>query len=188
MEWLWLAYTAVSRLAYVLFVGAALRREERDQHYARTFGVDAGYRRFRRTAAIIMNHDAVAFFLCCVLTRNTLRLPISSAVAISVGVLLAIVGFGTKFWAARTLGSDAYYWRNFFAPEESRGPEVRGPYRYFKNPMYTVGYLQTYGLALIFASLPGLIAAAFLQISIVAFYHIIEKPHFQRLHPSSPKT
>jgi len=181
----WIAYAALSRLAYVLFVGSALRREEREQHYTKAFGVEEGYRRFRRGASIIMNHDAVAFFVCCVLTRDTLRLPVARPVTIAVGLVLAIVGFGTKLWAARTLGSDAYYWRNFFAPEESRGPEARGPYRYFNNPMYTVGYLQTYGIALIFASWPGLVVSVFLQASIFAFYLIIEKPHFERLHPNA---
>lgn len=184
---IWLAYAVLSRLAYVLFVGAALRREEREQRYTKAFGVDEGYRRFRRTASIIMNHDAVAFFVCCVLTRDTLRLPVARPVAIAAGALLVIVGFGTKLWAARTLGSDAYYWRNFFAPEESRGPEVRGPYRYFNNPMYTVGYLQTYGIALIFGSWPGLVLSLFLQASILAFYLLIEKPHFKRLHPNAQR-
>jgi protein-S-isoprenylcysteine O-methyltransferase Ste14 len=180
-----LLYAVASRLAYVFFVGSALRREERTQYYARAFGVEDGFQRFRRTASIIMNHDAVAFILCCVLTRETLRLPLARPATIAAGMLLAVVGLGTKLWAARTLGSDAYYWRNFFAPEESRGPAVGGPYRFFNNPMYTIGYLQTYGLALIFASLPGLIVAVFLQASILAFYVSVEKPHFERLHGSS---
>jgi len=51
-------YAILSRLAYVLFVGGALRREEKDGLYTRRFGRAEGFRRFRRTAALVMNHDA----------------------------------------------------------------------------------------------------------------------------------
>ncbi|MGH2668454.1 MAG: methyltransferase, partial [bacterium] len=55
------------------------------------------------------------------------------------------------------------------------------PYRFLKNPMYTVGYLQTYGLALLTGSMPGLVAALFAQAAILLFYLLVEKPHFDKL-------
>src|SRR5256885_843703 len=42
-------------------------------------------------------------------------------------------------------------------------PATTGPYRFLRNPMYTVGYLQTYGLALLVGSRFGLIMALFDQ-------------------------
>lgn len=179
-----LAYAILSRVAYVSFVGWALRREDRDGHYVTRFGPSEGFRRFRRRAAVVMNHDAFAFILLCVLTRNTWMLPVRPALTVAIGAALAIAGLGIKLWAARTLGSDAYYWHNFFEPEAAVGPVATGPYRFFRNPMYTVGYLQTYGLALITRSLPGLIAAAFSHAAILAFHFLVEKPHFERLHRS----
>jgi protein-S-isoprenylcysteine O-methyltransferase Ste14 len=178
-------YAVLSRLAYVLFVGISLRREERTGVYTRTFGRAEAFRRFRRTAAIIMNHDAFAFVLLCVVTRNTWHLPVAAGVTFTVGVVLALIGLGTKLWAARTLGSDAYYWHNFFDPDEAIAPVSSGPYRFISSPMYTVGYLQTYGLALALRSFPGFVVAGFLQVSILIFNFLIEKPHFQRLHRSS---
>lgn len=175
-------YALLSRLAYVLFVGITLRREDRESASTRASGAVEGFRRFRRIAALVMNNDAVAFIVLCVLTRNTLALPVSSTISLIVGVALAIIGLGTKIWAARTLGSEAYYWHNFFDPQQTRGPVTSGPYRYLSNPMYTVGYLPTYGLALITQSLPGLIAAGFAQAAILTFYRLVEKPHFERLH------
>jgi protein-S-isoprenylcysteine O-methyltransferase Ste14 len=171
------AYAIASRLAYVLFVGTTLRREEGS-------GGDA-FQRFRRRAAVIMNNDAVAFVLLCVVTRGSWSLPWPMPATFSAGAVLAIVGLGTKLWAARTLGGDAYYWHNFFEPDAAIGPVYDGPYRFVTSPMYTIGYLQTYGLALILRSWPGLIAAAFDQAAILTFYFTIEKPHFQRLHGSS---
>lgn len=178
-------YAILSRMAYVLFVGGALRREDRDGFYTQRFGRAEAFRRFRRTAAIIMNHDAVAFVILCVVTRNTWRLPISPAVSFAIGAVLVVIGLGTKLWAARTLGGNAYYWHNFFDPEAAIGPVASGPYRFISSPMYTVGYLQTYGLALILRSFPGLIAAGFSQAAILTFHFLVEKPHFQRLHRSS---
>jgi protein-S-isoprenylcysteine O-methyltransferase Ste14 len=178
-------YAILSRMAYVTFVGWALRREERDGFYAKRFGPAQGFRRFRRRAWVVMNHDAVAFILLCLATRDTWQLPFSTAATLTAGAALVALGLGTKLWAARTLGSAAYYWHNFFEPDVAIGPVSTGPYRFVSNPMYTIGYLQTYGLALLLRSWPGLIAAVFSQAAILTFYVVIEKPHFQRLHRTS---
>ena len=176
------AYVILSRLAYVLFVGWTLRRQERDQFYTRRFGLVDGFRRFRLRASLVMNNDALAFIVLCLVTRGGLTLPVPPAVSIALGGVLVLLGSGTKLWAARTLGSQAYYWHNFFDPAAAQGPVSSGPYRFASNPMYTIGYLQTYGLALMLGSLPGLVAAAFLHVAILTFYFLIEKPHFERLH------
>ena len=179
------AYAILSRMAYVLFVGWALRRQEKDRVYTERFGRVEGFRRFRRAAAIVMNHDAFAIVVLCLATRNTWHLSLSTVATVTVGAVLIVIGLGTKLWAARTLGSDAYYWHNFFDPDAAIGPVSSGPYRFISSPMYTIGYLQTYGLALMVRSLPGLIAAAFAQAAILAFHFLVENPHFQRLHRSS---
>jgi protein-S-isoprenylcysteine O-methyltransferase Ste14 len=180
-----LAYAILSRLAYVLFVGWTLRREERDRLYTTRFGPVEGFRRFRRRASFVMNNDALAFILLCLTTRGTWMLSLHPAASFVAGAALAIAGLGTKLWASRTLGSEAYHWHNFFDPDPARGPVSRGPYRFISNPMYTIGYLQTYGLALLLRSFPGLIAAGFSQAAILTFYFLVEKPHFERLHRSS---
>jgi protein-S-isoprenylcysteine O-methyltransferase Ste14 len=180
-----LAYALASRLAYVLFVGIALRRQERDDFYTRRWGVEEGFRRFRRIAAVVMTNDVAAFALLCVITHGTLAVGVARGLELAVGWALVIVGTGVKVWAAATLGGRPYYWYNFFSPS---GPQVAvklaGPYRLLKNPMYTVGYLQAYGFALVMASLPGLVAAVFAQAAILTFYYAVERPHFLRLNGS----
>jgi len=176
-----LAYHLASRLAYVLYIGVALGRQERSGHFTQRYGADAGFRRFRRTAAIVMYNDAASFVLLCVVSRDTLVLGLPRGLVMAVGALLVLVGLGTKLWATATLGGDAYYWRNFFAPIDRVVPAAAGPYRWLRNPMYTVGYLQTYGFALATGSLFGLGAALLDQAGILIFYRWIEKPHFDRL-------
>jgi len=178
------AYCIASRLAYVLFTSIALRRQERSAAYTRTWGVEGGFQRFRRVVSALMVNDVFAFGLLCVVTRDTLEVDAPRVVVIAVGAVLIALGISVKVWAANTLGGDAYYWYNFFSPPRSPHIVLAGPYRFLANPMYTVGYLQAYGFALITGSMAGLWAAAFLHASILAFYFAVEKPHFQRLNGS----
>jgi protein-S-isoprenylcysteine O-methyltransferase Ste14 len=176
-----LGYHLASRLAYVFGVGAALTQQQRHQFFTRRDGVEAGFRRFRRVAASLMNNDAVSFVLLCVVTRQTIGPAVPMTVLVTGGVLLVALGVSIKLWAAMRLGYAAYYWHNFFADGDPVVPEPPGPYRFLKNPMYSLGYLHLYGVALFCGSLPGLIAAVFDQAAILVFYRIVEKPHFDLL-------
>src|SRR5205823_3527122 len=106
-----LGYSVLSRLAYVLYIGLALRRADA-QPVSRDAAAPA-YARFRRRAALLMYHDGIAFVAVCLLTRGTLDLPVPPA------------------------------WRFVGA---------------------------------------GLVAAVFSQGAIVAFYRLVERPHYQRLY------
>jgi len=128
----------------------------------------------------LMANDAVGFAAACVLGWQTLPAEWPRGVMVVSGAVLVIVGIATKVWARATLGGDAYYWADFLVDTPSVIAVRAGPYRFLKNPMYTVGYLHTYGLALVTASLPGIVAAAFDQAAILAFYGLVEKPHFDR--------
>lgn len=179
LQLLVLGYHFLSRLAYVFYVGYALRSQERSGAFTRRWGPEQGFRRFRRIAAFIMNNDGVSFAILCIVSWDTLTLPPARAALIIAGAFLMVLGGVTKFWAARTLGERAYYWHNFFTTD--RAPlNTRGPYRFLKNPMYTVGYLPLYGLALFTMSLPGLVAAVFDQAAILMFHRWVEQPHFER--------
>ena len=172
-----LAYHLTSRLAYVLWVGWALRREMRTSHYASAY---EGFRRFRRVASALMNNDGVSFVVLCVLTRGTLPVAAPWWLLAAVGAALAGLGIGVKLWARAAVGSDGYYWGDFFGSRATSSEPAAGPYRYLKDPMYTVGNLQLWGLALGAASLPGLGAALFDHAAILVFNRVAEQPHVQR--------
>lgn len=176
-----MVYMVLSRLAYVVGVGAALWKQDHEQLFTRGRSADEGFRRFRQLASWVMNNDAVALVLVCAITRETLQVGIARGVLVAVGVGLVAVGGAVKVWARNTLGAEAYYWHNFFDPRPARPLERPGPYRYIDNPMYTVGYLPAYGVALVFASWPGLVAAVFAQAAIGVFHLVVERPHYRRL-------
>src|SRR5229473_6855779 len=186
MIWIALAYHLASRLAYVLYVGVTLRRQERTAYLTGRCGAEVAFGRFRRVAAFVMANDAVSLGVLCFVSLNTLHLGLPRGLTVAVGAVLALVGVATKVWAAATLG-DGYYWHNFFRPADRIAPKVAGPYRWLKNPMYTVGYLPVYGMALAASSAFGLVAALFDQIAILTFYHLVEKPHFERWRQPPPE-
>ena len=174
-------YFIASRLAYVVWVGWALRQQDRTRRFTREAGVEAGFRRFRRVASTLMNNDGVAFVILVLATRRTLSIALPQWMVLTAGGLMVVAGVGIKLWAASSLGAKAYYWHNFFSPDDPVPPTPPGPYRYVKNPMYTLGYLQTYGLALVFGSLPALIASGFAQAAVLVFNQLVERPHYAAL-------
>lgn len=175
-------YHVLSRLLYVLWVGRTLKQEELTGHYTRTFGETGGFARFRHTAALIMNNDAVSFVLLCIIARDTLPHGYSRLWLLVLGGVLTIVGLGMKLWARAAVGPDRYYWRDFFGPPPPATAPVGGPYRFFRNPMYTIGNVHLAGLALMAASGPALVAGLFSHVAILVFNYVVERPHVQRLY------
>ena len=182
-----IGYHLISRLAYVVGVGVALTKQNRDQVFTRVHGAEAGFRRFRRGASWVMNNDAVSFIALCIITRNTVSWDVPSPLLVATGLLGIVLGISVKWWAAVRIGYAAYYWHNFFVPVSPAALDPPGPYRYLRNPMYTIGYLHMYGFALLTGSGIGLLAAAFDQAAILVFHHWVEKPHFLRLSRGEPE-
>src|SRR2546430_16803431 len=102
MIWIALGYHLASRLAYVLYVGLTLKRQDRREYLTRRYGVEAGFQRFRRVAAFVMANDAVSLAVLCLVSADTLRVGLPRGLAIAVGAVLVVVGVSTKIWAART--------------------------------------------------------------------------------------
>ena len=181
MIWAVFAAHLAARLAYVGYVWVGLTRQQSDGWWTGRWGVEGGFARFRRGASIVMAIDATSFVAVCLVGWGTLPVILPRPAGLAIGVILVLLGVGTKLWAAATLGDKAYYWYNFFTPAAPVARSSTGPYRYLRNPMYTVGYLQTYGLALISGSLSGLIASVCDQAAILAFHWRVESAHFKRV-------
>ncbi|HZE99953.1 MAG TPA: PEMT/PEM2 methyltransferase family protein [Planctomycetota bacterium] len=181
-----LAYFAVARLAYVAAVAFGLRAQSRRLGREPREVAEERHRVFNRRILRLQNIDAIAFGALCVATRWTMSSEPWDWAGMVAGILLIGVGVGTKTWAVRCLGPDSYTWHDFFVPREAFKPCRKGPYRYFKDPMYTIGYLQAYGFALAFGSWYGLVASLFAQATILIVNVCVEKPHFRRLCSVEP--
>src|SRR5437763_13735882 len=87
-----LAYHFTARLAYTLYIGHALQREERTGYLTERHGAEGAYRRFRRMAAILMYNYATSVVVLCIASRGTLGDGLPPVTALAVGALLVIVG------------------------------------------------------------------------------------------------
>jgi protein-S-isoprenylcysteine O-methyltransferase Ste14 len=75
-----------------------------------------------------------------------------------------------------------YYFRDMFLGRPVAPICDGGPYRFLRNPMYSVGQLQGYGYALLYGSLPGFVAAGAGHLLIYAFYVMAERPFVRRAY------
>src|SRR2546428_11190971 len=99
MIWMALAYHLASRLAYVLYVGLTLRRQERTGYLTGRYGAEVAFRRVRRVAALVMANDAGSLGGLCFVSAHTLHLGVARGLTIARCAALAPVGVATNGWA-----------------------------------------------------------------------------------------
>jgi len=109
---------------------------------------------------------------------------VPAPLVLGLGVALFVAGLWVKLWATLTVGVDVYYFRDMFMGRSLTPASDRGPYRFLRNPMYSVGQLQGYGYALLYGSLPGVVAAGAGHLLIYAFYLFAERPFVRRIYRS----
>jgi protein-S-isoprenylcysteine O-methyltransferase Ste14 len=169
------------------YVGLSLlvgdRRRERE---IRRYGEEAAFARFEPIVGVMFLNQGLAVGAVSALTDPALALPLSSSIAIPLGVAMCVTGLVVKVWATALVGLDVYYYKDLFLGRPL-GPLVeRGPYRFFSHPMYDLGHLHAYGFALLAGSTAGLIAAAICQLSIYGFCLLVEGPFVERLKSDTP--
>jgi len=175
------AYYTLARLGYVFYVSVSLRAQSQRLGLESRETAEARHQVFSRQVLRFQNVDGIAFVCLCIATWSTIPWRGWEWACITGGALLIGVGAGTKAWAVRCLGLGSYTWHDFFVPKENFVPCRTGPYRYLSDPMYTVGYLQTYGVALVCGSWHGLAGSLLAQASLLVVNEFVEKPHFRRL-------
>jgi protein-S-isoprenylcysteine O-methyltransferase Ste14 len=101
------------------------------------------------------------------------------AALVAFGLPLVAVGVAASLWATLVVGLDAYHYRDLFTGSRSARLECDGPYALCRNPMYTLGPLAGYGLALMALSPIALVAAGLNQALLFAFNELIEQPRLR---------
>ncbi|HEY3430230.1 MAG TPA: methyltransferase [Cyclobacteriaceae bacterium] len=107
-------------------------------------------------------------------------------ILVIVGILF-IVGLGVKIWSAYVVGIPIYYWKDMFVGRKVSEFVESGPYKYLSNPMYGVGQLQVYAIAIYYNSVYGLIFGAINQLLVFVFYFITERPFIYRTYINPQK-
>lgn len=101
---------------------------------------------------------------------------------------IVLFGFVIKLWAAQVVGWDIYYWKDMFLGRKISDFVVRGPYKYFANPMYGIGQIQAYGFAIWYGSTYGLGVALLNHSLVFIFFFLVEKKFIQRVYIQGKET
>jgi protein-S-isoprenylcysteine O-methyltransferase Ste14 len=142
---------------------------------------------FNAMLGLVFLHQGLAQGAVIDCTPGTLAgLPIAPMKAAALALI--VLGTGVKVWATYASSLDIYYYNDMFVgrPLKSDAEAYsKGPFRWFKNPMYGVGNLQGYGSALLVGSLPGLAVAGIYHATVYAFYFILERPFVARIYAAA---
>ncbi len=139
-------------------------------------GEERAFRAYETLAGLMFLNQGLGVGCMAALHVPGLEQAVPAPAVLAAGVALFAVGLVVKLWATITVGVDVYYFRDMFLGRPVAAVCEGGPYRYLRNPMYSLGQLQGYGYALLYGSLPGVVAAAAGHLLIYAFYLVAERP------------
>jgi len=138
-------------------------------------GEERAFRAYETLAGLMFLNQGLGVGCMAALHAPRWEQVVPAPLVLAAGVALFVVGLVFKLWATLTVGVDVYYFRDMFLGRPLAPACDGGPYRFLRNPMYSVGQLQGYGYALLYGSLPGLVAAGAGHLLIYVFYVVAER-------------
>jgi hypothetical protein len=144
---------------------------------SRRFGRENGFAVYEALSALLLAAQRLAFIV--LLLASSAEVSAWGPVWSSCGAVLIVFGVSMSVWATYVAGVDTYYYRDLFMGPRHVSLEQHGPYSFFSNPIYGVGQLAVYGVAMMFGSLEGVVAAAMNQAASYAFAGFVERPHLR---------
>lgn len=115
-------------------------------------------------------------------TKSDILSNIPGELLLIIVAVIFCTGFIVKMWSAWVVGIDIYYWKDMFLGRKICEFVCCGPYRFLSNPMYGIGQLQGYAIAILNGSIPGLIVVMINQCLVFSFYFIMEKKFIKAVY------
>lgn len=179
-----LVYFALSTSAYIGFVYLVLPENGYRHWFMQKFGGEQeGFLAYEAVLAFLFFISGSSIGLVAASYPSDFDLSNRVVDVIkTIAVLSIVIGFFIKTWAAKVVSVDIYYWKDMFLGRKISDFVVKGPYKFVKNPMYGLGLLQSYGVAIWYMSYQGLIVAVIYQLLIFSFYFIQEKQFIKKVY------
>jgi protein-S-isoprenylcysteine O-methyltransferase Ste14 len=172
-----------STTAYIVFLYLVLPENGLRHWFVKSFGGETeGYLAYEAVLSFLFFINGASIGYINVAFAHSLPLFVDDDIIRSIALLLFVTGWVIKIWATKVVGIDIYYWKDMFCGRKISHFVAEGPYKFFSNPMYGLGQLQTYATSLWYLSLPGLIAAAVYQLAVFSFYLFQEKKFIYRVY------
>jgi protein-S-isoprenylcysteine O-methyltransferase Ste14 len=142
-------------------------------------GVERGYVTYAAALDLLLFTQRVSFVA---LVCATARAPggFFGGALMAFGFLMVPLGAGVTVWATRVVGLEAYHYRDLFTGSRNASLEKRGPYALCRDPMYSLGPLAGYGLALLALSPIALLAAGINQALLFVFNETVEQQRLRQ--------
>lgn len=115
-----------------------------------------------------------------VLERELVMIP--TWVTTSMGVVLVLVGIGSKMGAIYGTGYNTYYWYDMVTEIPNAYFVEVGIYKWVGSPTYTLGRGTSFGAALHYRSVPMLLAGLLDLVLINIFNKFLEQPFVHRMY------
>ena len=175
-------YYLISVALYMGFITLVLRKNGYRLWFIKKWGAKKGYLIYEGILGFIFFNMSTSLVYVPSSTPGSLFDFINNQILIVIVALLFAFGFIIKLWAAKVVTIDIYYWKDMFLGKKICKFVVTGPYKYFSNPMYGVGQLHGYAIAIYYGSVYGLAAVVLSQCLIFTFYYTVEKKFIQQVY------
>lgn len=179
-------YFIISEISYVGFIMIILSENGLRQFFISKWkNENDAYLAFEAILGFLFFHNAVGIGYIASSTPGNFSDFISKELLFVIVPVMFLAGFLVKLAAADVVSVEIYYWKDMFLGRKISDFVVSGPYKYISNPMYGIGQLQAYAIALWYGSVIGLTAALVNQLLIFSFYFFIERKFIKRIYQGS---
>lgn len=177
-----ITYFLAFEVLYVGFITLSLSKDGLRLWFIRTWGEEKGYLAFEAILGFLFFHNGVSIGYIASSTPGNLFHFVPANFLLILVTVLFITGFAIKILAAKAVTIEIYYWKDMFLGRKIADFVVSGPYKYLSNPMYGLGQLQAYAIAIWYGSAYGLGAAFLNQGLILIFYYLVEREFINRVY------
>ncbi|MDP1764996.1 MAG: methyltransferase [Sediminibacterium sp.] len=178
-----IVYFICSTIAYIGFIFLVLPERGLRLKLIEKLGEERAYLYYEAFLAFAFFHNGIGLsFISQSSAGSGFFGSIPVTVTFAFFAILFTAGMGIKIWSAYVVGIPIYYWKDMFFEKKVCDFVVTGPYKYFNNPMYGIGQLQVYAIAIYYNSIYGLIFGAINQGLVFLFYFTVEKPFIYRTY------
>lgn len=178
-----IVYFVCSTIVYIGFIFLVLPDRGLRLKLIEKLGEEKAYLYYEGFLAFAFLHNGFGLSFISQSSKGSVMFEsIPTAIIIITAVVLVCVGLGVKIWSAYVVGIPIYYWKDMFLGRKVSDFVITGPYKYFSNPMYGIGQVQVYAIAIYYNSVYGLVFGAINQLLVFLFYFIVEKPFIYRTY------
>jgi len=183
-----LIYFLVAEILYIGFIYLVLPENGYRHWFINKWGSEAkGYLAFEAVLGFLFLNNVISIAYITSSTPGNIFDFIPKELLFMIVAVMSIVGLVVKILSAKVASIDIYYWKDMFLGRKIRDFIVAGPYKHFNNPMYGIGQLQGYAIAVWYGSLVGLCVAVLNQCLVFSFFFLEEKKFIEKVYRNQYK-